>query len=69
VFLAIQPFQNSTLISHQMNTWTTIGNKAYILWYEGEESRFNQYLPEVSQMLATLRITSNNAVMTTTTGG
>jgi hypothetical protein len=69
VFLAIQPFQNSTLISHQMNTWTTIGNKAYILWYEGEESRFNQYLPEVSQMLATLRITSNNTIMTTTTGG
>jgi hypothetical protein len=67
VVLATQPFQNSTLIFHQMNTWTTIGNKVYLLTYEGEESTFNQHLPEVSQMLETLRIASDN--MTTTTGG
>ena len=66
VVLAVQPFPNSTLIFHQMNTWTTIGNKVYQLRYEGEESTFNQYLPEVSQMLETLRITSNNTNMTTT---
>ena len=69
VVLAIQPFQNSTLIFHQMNTWTTIGNKVYQLRYEGEESTFNQHLPEVSQMLETLRIASNNNMTTTTTGG
>ena len=69
VVLAIQPFQNSTLIFHQMNTWTTIGNKVYQLRYEGEESTFNQHLPEVSQMLKTLRIASNNNMTTTTTGG
>jgi hypothetical protein len=66
VVLTVQPFPNSTLIFHQMNTWTTIGNKVYQLRYEGEESTFNQYLPEVSQMLETLRITSNNTNMTTT---
>jgi hypothetical protein len=70
VVLAIQPFQNSTLIFNQMNTWTTIGNKVYQLRYEGEESTFNQHLPEVSQMLETLRIASNNTNnMTTTTSG
>ena len=69
VVLAVQPFQNSTLIFHQMNTWTTIGNKVYQLRYEGEESTFNQHLPEVSQMLKTLRIASNNNMTTTTTGG
>jgi hypothetical protein len=69
VVLAVQPFQNSTLIFHQMNTWTTIGNKVYQLRYEGEESTFNQHLPEVSQMLETLRIASNNNMTTATTGG
>jgi hypothetical protein len=69
VVLAVQPFQNSTLIFYQMNTWTTIGNKVYQLRYEGEESTFNQHLPEVSQMLETLRIASNNNMTTATTGG
>ena len=67
VVLAVQPFQNSTLLLHQMNTWTTIGNKVYLLTYEGEESMFNQHLPEVSQMLETLVITSNNNMTTTAT--
>jgi hypothetical protein len=67
VVLASQPFQNSTLISHQMNTWTAIGNMVYLLTYVGEESTFNQHLPEVSQMLETLRIATNNTNMTTTT--
>ena len=64
VVLAAHPFQNSSLLIHQMNTWTTIGNKVYLLRYEGEESTFNQYLPEVSQMLETLRLNTT----TTTTG-
>jgi hypothetical protein len=66
VVLAVQPFQNGTSLFHQMNTWTTIGNKVYLLTYEGEESTFNQHLPEVSQMLETLRIASNNNMTTTT---
>jgi hypothetical protein len=56
VVLANQPFQNNTLIFYQMNTWTTIGNKVYLLTYEGEESTFNRHLPQVSQMLESLRI-------------
>jgi hypothetical protein len=67
VDLAVQPLQNSTLIFHQMSTWTVIGNKVYLLTYEGGEPTFNQHLPEVSQMLETLRIASNNNNMTTTT--
>ena len=56
VVLASQPFQNSTLVVNQMNTWTVIGNKVYTLNYEGEESTFNRHLPEVSQMLESLSI-------------
>jgi hypothetical protein len=56
VVVAIQPFQNSTSLFHQMSTWTTVGNKVYLLTYEGEESTFNQHLPEVSQMLESLRL-------------
>jgi hypothetical protein len=67
VVFANQPFQNSTLTLYQMNTWTTIGNKVYLLTYEGEESAFNQHLPEVGQMLESLSITGNN--MTTTANG
>jgi hypothetical protein len=65
VVLAGQPFQNSTLLLHQMNTWTTIGNRVYILTYEGEESIFNRHLPEMSQMLESLVITSNIGTTTT----
>jgi hypothetical protein len=56
VVLTSQPFQNSTLIFNQMNTWTTIGNKVYLLSYEGEESVFNRHLPEVNQILESLSI-------------
>ena len=70
VVLAVQPIlQNSMLLLHQMNTWTTIGNKVYLLTYEGEESTFNRYLPEVSQMLESLLIRSNNNMTTATTAG
>ena len=51
-----QPFQNSTLIFNRMITWTTIGNKVYLLSYEGEESAFNRHLPEVNQILESLSI-------------
>lgn len=69
VVLTSQPLlQNNTLLFHQMTTWTTIGNKVYLLTYEGEESTFNQHLPEVSQMLESLVITSNNNTMTATGG-
>jgi hypothetical protein len=44
------------LIFNQMNTWTTIGNKVYLLSYEGEESAFNRHLPEVNQILESLSI-------------
>jgi hypothetical protein len=69
VVLANQPFQNSTLIFYQMNTWTTIGNKVYLLTYEGEESTFNRHLPEVSQMLESLSISSSSSNMTTIGNG
>ncbi len=62
--LANQPFQNSTLVLYHMNTWTTLGNKVYLLTYEADESTFNRYLPEVSQMLETLKIARNNTTMT-----
>jgi hypothetical protein len=68
IVLAVQPSQNSTLTLQQMNTWTAIGDKVYSLRYEGDESTFNRYLPEVSQMLESFVITgSNNNNSTSTT--
>ena len=68
VVLAVQPFQNSTMTFHQISTWTTIGNKVYLLRYEGGELMFNQHLPEVSQMLETFNIASSNNMTTLTAG-
>jgi hypothetical protein len=60
VVLANTPFQNNTLTVYDMNIWTTVGNKLYVLRYDGEESTFNQNLPELNRMLESLRIVSND---------
>ncbi|HEV2876099.1 MAG TPA: hypothetical protein VGW09_02370 [Nitrososphaeraceae archaeon] len=39
-----------------MQTWTTIGNKVYLLSYSAEDSKFQKYLPTVEQMLKSLQI-------------
>lgn len=52
-----------------MNTWITIGNKVYVLTYEGEESMFNQHLPQANLIMESLNIATNNKTMTSTTGG
>jgi serine/threonine-protein kinase len=39
-----------------MQTWTTIGNKVYLLTYSAEDSKFQKYLPTVEQMLKSLQI-------------
>jgi hypothetical protein len=65
VVFAVTPFENATFTLHEMNTWTTIGNKVYILAYEGEESTFNRHLPDVSRMIESLSISSNDETSTT----
>jgi hypothetical protein len=37
-------------------TSTTVGNKVYVLTYEGPEQDFNQYLPVAGQMIQSFRI-------------
>jgi PsbP-like protein len=61
VVLAEQPFQNGTSLIYSMNIWTTLGNKVYLLKYDGEQSVFNQHLPEVNQILESLSISRNNS--------
>jgi hypothetical protein len=57
VLAGTMPLQNNVLTLYQMNTWITIGNKVYIVTYEGEESTFNRHLPEASRMLESFSIT------------
>lgn len=57
VLAGTTPLQNNLFTLYQMNTWITIGNKVYIVTYEGEESTFNRHLPEASHMLESLSIT------------
>jgi eukaryotic-like serine/threonine-protein kinase len=39
-----------------MQTWTTIGNKVYLLSYSAEDSKFQKYLPIVEQMLKSVQV-------------
>lgn len=65
VVLADTPFQNDTLLTvYTMKMWTSVGNRLYLLTYDGEASTFNQHLPEVSRILESLRIASNNMTST-----
>ncbi|MDQ3837935.1 MAG: hypothetical protein M3297_01555 [Thermoproteota archaeon] len=52
-----QETQDSPQVSISvMQTWTTIGNRVYLLSYSAEDSKFQQYLPTVEQMLRSLQI-------------
>lgn len=39
-----------------METWTVLGNKLYFISYSADSSKFVKYIPEVNQMLASVRI-------------
>lgn len=39
-----------------MHSWTAIGNKVYVFQYSAESSKFDTYLPTVTQILKSLRI-------------
>ncbi len=39
-----------------MHSWTAIGNKIYVFQYSVESSKFDTYLPMVTQILKSLRI-------------
>ena len=39
-----------------MHSWTAIGNKIYVFQYSVESSKFDTYLPTVTQILKSLRI-------------
>jgi hypothetical protein len=54
--LAHTPLQDNMLIVNSMSIWAAVGNRSYLLEYSGEQSSFNQYLPEASRMLESLVI-------------
>jgi len=39
-----------------MHSWTAIGNKVYVFQYSVESSKFDTYLPTITQILKSLRI-------------
>ena len=61
--------QNQKLKKTQV--WTVDGNKAYVLTFSAQESRYDDYLPSVESMLDSLQInatqTSGNTRTSTTT--
>jgi hypothetical protein len=52
----MEPFQNNTVVFSSMNSWTTLGNKVYMITFDGEVSRFTTQLPVVERMLESFRI-------------
>ena len=57
VIITEKPFQNGTLLMNNMNIWTTVGNRVYLMTYDGEETKFNKHMPEVEKILESIRIT------------
>lgn len=56
VIIAEKPLQNGTLLINNMNIWTIVGNRVYLVTYDGEEAKFNRYMPEVEKILKSIHI-------------
>jgi hypothetical protein len=56
VIIAQKPLQNGTLLINNMNIWTSVGNRIYLITYDGEQAKFNKYMPEVEKMLKSIHI-------------
>jgi hypothetical protein len=56
IVLTNKPFPNDTLIVYSMNIATAVGNKIYLITYDGQELAFNKHLPEVGRMLESMII-------------
>lgn len=50
------PSSNSTSELRTMQLWTVVDNKLYTISYVAEPSKFTAYLPKLTQMLGSLRI-------------
>jgi hypothetical protein len=59
IVLAYEPFQNKTQVMNIYNIWTALGDKVYMITYQGEEMQFNQHMPQVGRILESFRITPN----------
>jgi serine/threonine-protein kinase len=56
VVIAEKPLQNGTLQIKNMNIWTIVGNRVYLITYDGEEAKFNRHMPEVEKILKSIHI-------------
>jgi PsbP-like protein len=56
IVLTNKPFPNDPLIVYSMNIATAVGNKIYLINYDGQELAFNKHLPEVGRMLESMII-------------
>lgn len=56
VTLLIPPSMQNPIPFGLMQTWTAVGNKVYFISYTTETSKFTTYLPEIDNMIKSLRI-------------
>jgi hypothetical protein len=56
VIFSTLPNMGNPISFEIMHSWTAIGNKVYVFQYSVESSKFDTYLPTVTQILKSLRI-------------
>jgi len=56
VVVSSKPIQNSTLTVYKMDVLTSIGNKIYLVSYDGESNNFKEHLAEANRMIGSIRI-------------
>lgn len=56
VIYSMAPTTNSTIELRTLEIWTVLNSKVYLISYTADTTKFNKYLPQVNQMLNSLRI-------------
>jgi photosystem II reaction center protein PsbP len=69
VTFSIAHSSNMTSDLRTMETWTVVNDKLYVISFFAEPMKFNRYLPQVTQVLNSLRISGDATSFTTGTSG
>ena len=56
VVFSLLPSSNMTSELRTLETWTVVDSRVYLITYVAEPTKFIKYLPQVTQMLTSLRI-------------
>ena len=66
VVFSLLPSSNMTSELRTLETWTVVDSRVYLISYVAEPPKFIKYLPQVTQMLDSLRLSGDTTTSITT---